>query len=103
MNRRNFSQREVDYVDEHYPNRPTKEIAEALGRSLKSIWHLAHGRGLKKKREVIVQMAREAALRPDHGGTRSRFQPGHATWNKGKPFQAGGRAVEYRARMEAPA
>lgn len=94
MKRRNWTQAEIDYIDEHYPNVPTREIAEALGRPLKSVWHLAYQRKLKKRPEVIVQMARDAMQRADHAGKRTQFRKGQAPWNKGKPFQPGGRAVE---------
>lgn len=85
-----------------YPEFSAAECAAAIGCSVSSINNQAHALGLRKSREWIARRAAERSARPDHGGRAHQFRPGHATWNKGKPFNSGGRSVETRFKPGRP-
>lgn len=79
-----------------YPIYSAAECAEIIGCSVSSAYNQAHQMGLRKSTDWIAQRARERSLQPEHGGRRHQFRPGHQTWNKGQPFDSGGRSVETR-------
>lgn len=70
------------------------ECAEIIGCSERAVYNQAKVLDLRKPRDWIAERARERSLRPDHGGRKHQFRPGHATWNKGIPFVSGGRSAE---------
>lgn len=76
-----------------YADRPTKDAAKALGRSLSSVYQRARILGLGKS---AAYLASEAARRfSGNEGVRFRFKPGLTPWNAGKKgWQAGGRSAE---------
>lgn len=78
------------------------ECAAAIGCSVSSVNNQVGRLGLRKSREWIARRAAERSARPDHGGRAHQFRPGHATWNKGKPFNSGGRSVETRFKPGRP-
>jgi hypothetical protein len=69
---------------EHYPHKTMTEMVALLNRSVSSIRNRVNTLGLKKSAEF---MASPAAYRFRRGQTDAqkgtRFQKGHATWNKG--------------------
>lgn len=77
-----------------YPENSDAECAAVLGRGVKAIYSRAALLGLKKPLDWIADRARMRSARADHGGRAHQFQPGHATWNKGKPHPSSGRAVD---------
>lgn len=85
-----------------YPEFSAAECAAAIGCSVSSVNNQAHALGLRKSREWIARRAAERSARPDHGGRAHQFRPGHATWNKGKTFNSGGRSVETRFKPGRP-
>lgn len=89
---------EREFVRANYAASSTLDLARVLGRSPKSVYSQAREMGLAKSREAIAAMAREAALRPVHGGVATRFAAGQQPWNKGTHWVAGGRSAETRFR-----
>lgn len=83
---------QIDILRTRYPHQPSESVAAAIGRPLQSIWNKAQALGLRKTPEFLTAMGRENCA----NGTQSRFQPGHATWNKGISFQAGGASTKTR-------
>jgi hypothetical protein len=80
---------QIDAVLKRYANTPTVKLAEAIGRTPRSVYQKALALGLRKSDEY---MRTEAAGRLDgiRGGA-TRFQKGHKTWNAGmKGWQAPG-------------
>lgn len=94
--RKHWTPDELAYLRKAYPTDRAKDIAQALGCRIRQVFNMAWKLGLKKPVETIAQHAREAMQRQDHGARKTRFQPGHATWNKGTHFTAGGRSAETR-------
>lgn len=81
---------------ELFPAHCAADIAAQLGIGLSSVYYKAGRLGLRKSKAWIAERASEYNARPDHGGRQHRFKPGHATWNKGTSFTAGGRSAETR-------
>lgn len=101
MRRAFWTAAEVAIMREHYPTTRAKDIAGTLlpGRTVKQILYKAHRLGVKRTREAIAQMAREAIANPNHGGRASQFPKGLVPWNSGLTgWQAGGRSVETQFR-----
>ena len=75
-----WSKSEDRIMRQMYPHKQTAEIAQALGRSVSSVYNRSHTLGLNKTEEAL----REFGRRLD--GTKNighRFKKGHQTWNKG--------------------
>lgn len=81
---------------EIYATQPAAECAQALGMTVTQIHYRVAKLGLRKSREWIAARQREVMQRLDHGGKKTRFQAGHATWNKGMHYVAGGKSAETR-------
>lgn len=74
-----------------YPHQPTEDVAKAIGRSLAATYGRA---GTLRLHKSAAYLASPAAHRLDGvKGLGTRFQAGHATWNKGTHWTAGGRSA----------
>jgi hypothetical protein len=75
-----FSQLQLDFIAEYYPQMKTAEIAKIIGVSESSIYNLAFKLRLKKSaeylREVHGNVIKEA-------GKKYRYTKGQEPWNKG--------------------
>ena len=97
MKRTHWTPAELEIIRTHYPHVRTERLLPMLpGRTVKTIQQKAASSGLKKTRECISEMSREAMARPDHPARRTRFVPGGTSWNTGISFNAGGRSPETR-------
>ncbi|MGC4076248.1 MAG: HNH endonuclease signature motif containing protein [Rubrivivax sp.] len=94
--RRFWTEIELQLLREHYHDSHTVNIAKAIGREPRQVLAKANALGLRKDIDFIAEVARERSTRPDHGGRRTRIQPGTVPWNKGTNFVAGGRSAETR-------
>lgn len=95
--RHTWTESELAVLRHLYQEYSAREIAAVMGLSLKQIRCKAHDLGLRKAAEWIRETARRRALEPGHGGSRSRFARGHATWNKGrKGLHLGGEQTRFR-------
>jgi hypothetical protein len=103
MTRRPWTNTERATLRALYPDHSAQECAQALGRSVPAIHMRANALGLRKSLEWISQRSREVALNPSHGARAHRFQPGITPWNKGQPFQSGGRSAETQFKPGRPA
>jgi len=74
---------------QRYASTRTPELAQALGRPSKQVLAKAATMGLHKSPALIAEIAREHTMAPDHGGRRTRIQPGQVPWNKGKAGATG--------------
>lgn len=52
--------------------------------------------GLKKTRETIARLAKQAMGDPHHPAKKHHFKPGHETWNKGMNWDSGGNSHKTR-------
>lgn len=94
--RRPWTESEDASLRAMYPEYSADEIAPALRRTAGAVHQRAQTLGIRKPVGWIAARASERSRQPGHGGRRYRFQAGHATWNKGKPFNPGGRSAETR-------
>ena len=76
-----------------YPNHRTTEVAEQMGIRVPQVNSAAFRLRLLKSREYLAseQSGRRRIGSAPNAGT---FKPGHATWNKGMNYAAGGRSIE---------
>jgi hypothetical protein len=73
---------EVRFLCEHYAEMPNSIIASTLDRSIPGVMRKAFNLGLKKSATF---------MKANNVGV---FKAGHATWNKGMNYHAGGRSQE---------
>lgn len=76
-----------------YATHTAAEIAAAIGCGIKAVYTRARHIGLKKSREWIAARTSQLMADPQHPGRSRQFQKGQTPWNKGVPYQAGGRSV----------
>ena len=96
MRRKRWSEAEIAMLIEHYPNTRTRDLATRLGRTLSQVFNKANALGLRKTKETVVRMARDAMAHADHPGRKTQFKPGQKSWNTGLHYQPGGRSAETR-------
>lgn len=89
--RRYWTPQELALLRQHYPDMTGPECARLLGRSERSVYGKANALGLHKS-AAFWASDRSGRVRRGLQDPRMRahqFQPGHATWNKGKPGSTG--------------
>lgn len=77
-----------------YPHERTADIARDLGIPVEKLYAKASWMGLKKTAEFLASPA--SGRTTGRQGIGSRFTKGHATWNAGTHYVAGGRSAETR-------
>lgn len=98
MARRPWTRPELAILRRRYPNEVTAHIASTLGRSLTTVYAKAAKLGLSKTAAFVASQA-SGRIRRGHTHPHmiaTQFKPGHASWNKGTHFTAGGRSAETR-------
>ena len=88
---------EVRMLTERYPDTPTQQIADGIGRTLEQCYHKAHQLGLHKSAEFRASDL-SGRTNGTNRGTSTRFAPGQKPWNKGTSYTAGGRSAETQFR-----
>ena len=92
--RRFWTTAEVSRLAALYADTPMTQLQAMLGRPKSAIYGKAKELGLKRSAEFLAS-EHSGRLRQGHeSGVATRFQKGHGTWNKGKPFAAGGRSKD---------
>ena len=79
-----------------YPHHSTQHCAEALGCTVHRINAKAYKLGLQKSPAWLATPGAGRIAKGERRGVASEFKPGHASWNKGIHYTAGGRSVETR-------
>jgi hypothetical protein len=103
VSRRFWTDHERAVLRALYPEYSAAECAQALGRGIASVYNEAHKLGLSKPIDWIARRARERSQEPTHGGRAHLFTKGITPWNKGVPFQSGGRSAETQFKPGRPA
>lgn len=82
---------EIHLLRSMYSEVHTHDVAAWLDRSISSVRNAAFGMGLHKSADYLESEAAGRIRRgePRQAMTGRRFQPGHATWNKGVPGSTG--------------
>lgn len=82
---------------EAYPDLPTWQLAQELGRTPDQLYYKANRLGLKKS-PAFFDSPCSCRLRPGAKiGGATRFKPGHGTWNKGmKGMDIGGIETRFK-------
>ncbi len=96
--RRAWTEAECQLMRELYPELRAKDVAERLGRGVSQVHAKAKAMGLRKSDAFN---ASEWSGRAGNGRTIAnseahRWKPGLLSWNKGKHYRPGGRAVEHQ-------
>jgi hypothetical protein len=97
MRNGHWNARDLATLTALYPDLPASEVARRLGRGLGSIYNAANKLGLHKSAKFFASESsgRMQRARTDPRMTRTQFQRGHETWNKGKKgWRPGGRSAE---------
>lgn len=79
-----------------YPHQRAIDVARTLGRTVSSIYGRAKFLNLEKSPEFMASPL--SGRTNGERGAAGRFVKGHKTWNKGLPFDSGGRSPETRFR-----
>lgn len=93
--RRPWIKAEVKALRTLYPHIRTEDVAKILGRNERAIYNKAGHIGIRKSKAFKASplSGRNVKGHAPHG-VRTRFKPGHRTWNTGlKGWQAGGRSA----------
>lgn len=94
--KRPWTNAELTKLRREYPDRQTRPIARELSRSESSVYQRAVKLGLRKSASYLASP--EAHRLNGVIGGAHRFAKGHATWNKGASWTAGGKSAETRFR-----
>lgn len=82
MAKKPWSQDEMEYLREHYADNFTEDIAQALGRTLPSVYQMARNMRLYKSPAFVTMTGKMSSQHPNQ--VASRFKPGNISHNKGK-------------------
>lgn len=95
MSGRRWGEDEIGLLREFYPDVPTAVLATELRRTASAVYVMAQVLGLKKS-DVYLRSEASGRTNGSQGGA-TRYQKGHATWNKGmKGLQIGGKATQFK-------
>lgn len=88
-----YTEAEDEYLRQNYSDSTRQELERALGRPGRAVCQRARKLGLKKSADFMKK----------HSG---RFNPGHKTWNKGKPGSTGlhpnSRRTQFKKGVRSP-
>ena len=85
---------QIAELDCRYPDERTEDIANDIGRSLRSTYQMAIKRGLKKSPGYLASDESGRRQKGQRFAPGSEFKPGQSPWNKGRSFNPGGRSAE---------
>lgn len=94
MNGAPWNAQQLAQLRQHYPHRPTCEVAATVGRSTNSCYAKAAQLGLKKTPAFFASTSagRIQRGRENANMMATQFKPGQQPWNKGTHYVAGGRS-----------
>lgn len=91
-----WSPEDEQLLRELYPDAPTNQIADRIGRNQRAVYAKAKALGLRKSAEFLSSAASGRLQSVSGVGVATRFKARHEPWNKGKTYVAGGRSQETR-------
>jgi hypothetical protein len=94
---RHWSDEELATLRQLYPDTPSADIAQRLGRTLAQVYSKAGALKLRKSAEYLASPDACRLRRGDEVGKEHRFAPGQRPWNAGlKGWSAGGNSIKGR-------
>ncbi|KAA0910640.1 HNH endonuclease signature motif containing protein [Pusillimonas sp. ANT_WB101] len=96
MTNQHWTEADTERLRQAYPDHTTEALAEEFGRTVRQVYSKAAKLGLKKSAAYLAGQTAGRFQKGQKKNTATQFKPGHKTWNKGKPFEAGGRSHETR-------
>lgn len=84
MSRRKWSDQERQVMRECYPKTPTREVAERLGRSERSVYTCAAAMGLHKSQEYLSSPESGRLRKGVRSSPGTEFRKGQTPFNKGR-------------------
>lgn len=84
MNGKLWTPEEIELLQKIYPDRPTKEVAKILGRSLSSVYGRVGFLGISKSDEYMKASLAVLSAKLQKSGKAHRFKKGQKSWNAGK-------------------
>ena len=102
--RRNFTEADLTYIREAYPDTSTEIVAKNLGRTVLAIYGIATKLGLHKSEEYQAEKRRMEAERLKTAGVAFRYPKGNVPANKGlrRPGWSVGRMKETQFKKGQP-
>lgn len=90
--RRRWTDEEVALLRERFPTQDTADLAAALGRDIRSVYHKAYAIGLAKDPKVLAETRRRtlAEGRRSAAVRATQFKAGQPSWNAGRSYMPGG-------------
>jgi hypothetical protein len=92
---------EVDVLQKRYASEDTAEIAKLIGVTPYQVFTKASSLGIRKTKKFLRALGQAMADRAPESVKKTRFQPGHPAWNKGKKFQSRGQMAETQFKLGA--
>jgi len=90
-----WTEAELTTLKQRYQNEKSEDLALSMGIRLCSVYNKAFSLGLKKSDEFLKSPA--SGRTNGKQGEGSRFEKGHASWNKGmKGLQIGGQETQFK-------
>lgn len=84
MEKRRLTGKELRYIIENYPHKPTRVIAYFLDMSIYRVYNIASTRGLRKSPEFLASERSGIFIKGGNYGQRYQYEKGHVPANKGK-------------------
>lgn len=87
-----WTPQEIEYLQHHFPNQLTADIARHLGCTYAQVSRKAATMGLYKTKELRRRLAHNIK----ESGKQYRFKKGNTAWNKGLSVDIGGKATRFK-------
>ena len=87
---------EDELLRSRYADETAESLAEALNRTLSSVYYRARRIGLYKSAAFLARLRSDVNQKLLLSGETTRFHPGQKPWNRGIRFDVGGRSSETR-------
>lgn len=94
--RHRWTRKELAILRREYPHRRCADVAPLVGHSVSSTYQMSIKLKLGKSDAFKASEASGRLTKLSASGFNHRFKKGHASWNKGTHWTAGGRSVETR-------
>lgn len=96
MNRKKWSDAEMEKLRTLYPDTPPRKLEEIFGRSIRAIYGKAYAMGLKRSQAYLDSPLSGRTMKGSSRGSKTQFKKGLVPWNAGKKgWQAGGDSAKH--------